>query len=75
MGEKYLKHTITNLCEESTIMVECGKDQQAFNTLKAATTILYFERWNRSISDELYKELIELVELTATENAKSIVLA
>lgn len=71
LEEKYLKHTITNLCEESAKMVECGKEQQAFNILKAATTILYFERWNHSISDELYSELIEL---TATENAKTIVL-
>lgn len=45
---KYIKHTIMNMCDEAVRMVDCRKNEKAFEVLKAANTILKFEIWNRA---------------------------
>lgn len=67
MSEKYLKHTILNLCEEADVMLTCEKRDEALNTLKTASTILEFERWNRpsTLFTSLYDELLEHIRKTS----------
>lgn len=70
MNEKYLRHTIINMCEEAKGVATWRRNEQAFDILKAANTILEFERWNQSSSQKgLFDELSELVEDTAKEIA------
>lgn len=63
MNEKYLKHTIMNLCEEASAMLTCGKREEALDTLKAASCILNFERWNRpnDFFTPMYNDLHEII--------------
>lgn len=67
---KYIKHTIINMCDTAMGMVICGKSEQAFEVLKAANTILEFEKWNRAGD---FSELQEIIEKTAKEISLKIV--
>lgn len=57
-----LKHTIINMCDEAIGMVVCGKNEKAFEVLKAANIILEFEKWNRAGDFSELKEIIEKTE-------------
>lgn len=67
---KYIKHTIINMCDEAMGMVVCGKNEKAFEVLKAANTILEFEKWNRAGD---FSELKEVIEKTAKDISMKIV--
>lgn len=67
---KYIKHTIINMCDEAMGMVVCGKNEKAFEVLKAANTILEFEKWNRAGD---FSGLQEIIEKTTKEISLKIV--
>lgn len=67
---KYIEHTIINMCDEAMGMVVCGKNEKAFEVLKAANTILEFEKWNRAGD---FSELQETIEKTTKEISLKIV--
>lgn len=67
---KYIKHTIINMCDKAMGMVVCGKNEKAFEVLKAANTILEFEEWNRAGD---FSGLKEVIEKTAKEISLKIV--
>ena len=74
MNEKYLKHTIENLCEEASAMLTCGKRDDALDTLNIAARIISFERWNRGrFFLDTYSELAELIQNTAENIVNRIV--
>lgn len=74
MEEKYLKYTITNLCNEAFLMIRCGERDNALEILKTANRILKFEKWNRSPRfTSLYEELNGIVRQTAVEIAYTII--
>lgn len=70
MNEKYLRHTIENLCEEASAMLTCGKRDDALDTLNIAAKIISFEKWNRG---NTYSELTDLIRKTAENLVNRIV--
>lgn len=50
------------MCDEAIGMVVCGKNEKAFEVLKAANIILEFEKWNRAGDFSELKEIIEKTE-------------
>lgn len=67
---KYIKYTIINMCDEAMGMVVFGKNEKAFEVLKAANIILEFEKWNRAGD---FSELKEVIEKTAKDISMKIV--
>lgn len=66
MNEKFLRHTIENLCEEASAMLTCGKRDDALDTLNIAARIISFERWDKGkFFSDTYSELADLIQNTA----------